>query len=96
MVETNQISRAYRYLEVREKIKGQLSEILMIVRNFIRDFRAVITKYDIGDRAESLKDAEDLFEKHPRNLSLTMLNLRPTLLASKRLMVLLQQLLWKA
>ena len=72
MVETNQISRAYRYLEVREKIKGQLSEILMIVRNFIRDFRAVITKYDIGDRAESLKDAEDLFEKHPRNLSLTM------------------------
>lgn len=72
MIDTNQISRAARYLDVREMRKGELSEDLAKIRDFILRFRKMISRYDLGEKDQAGKDAERLLSERPGNQSLCM------------------------
>lgn len=72
MIDNGRISRAARFLEVRELRKGAPVGDLTEITDFIRRFREAISEYDLGNRQQAGRDAEQLLQERPGNQSLIM------------------------
>lgn len=76
MIHTNKLAKAARFLEVREWIKGELSEKLLHARRVLMQIREAISDYDLGRKEDAFRKVEVLYEKYPKNKSLILFRVR--------------------
>lgn len=72
LIHTNRIAKAARFLEVRQWIKGDLSDMLLQAKKLIEDIRCAISDYDLGRKDTAFKKVEQLYQRYPKNQSLIM------------------------
>lgn len=76
LIHTNRLAKAARFIDVREKAKGELSKSLVQARNLIGSIREAISDYDLGRRDKAYEKTMSLLEKNRRNKSLIMFAIR--------------------
>ena len=72
LINTHRISKADRFLAVREIVKGELSEDLKKSKDLIAQFRNIISLHDLGHLDESIAQAEKMYAENSRMKSLEM------------------------
>jgi len=73
LVHTKRISKAVRLLEVRKWVKGDICDSLISVEELIRDIRSAVSDEDLGREEEAFKKCLKLYDRYPKNKSISML-----------------------
>lgn len=76
LINCNKMSKAARFLDVWEQVKGGLSDRLQEQRSIIMAIRKAISEYDVGNMEFALHETERLYHEYPFNQSLGMMWVR--------------------
>lgn len=73
MVNCNKMSKAMRFMDVWEQVRGSLSERLKEQREKVLKIRKAVSLYDTGDVTAAVAATKELYSEYPDNQSVAML-----------------------
>ncbi len=72
LLQTNQLAKAERLMDVWGFSGKKLPEDLLSARTLIHDFREAVSAYDVGEKEQAYQTAAALYEQWPQNESVLM------------------------